>query len=1132
MSNYDRLISRLDAFIRKYYANQVIRGSLIFLICLLFYILAVSVGEYFLYMPVWLRITIVSFFIAAGIASLIVWVIIPLTKMTRLGKIISHEQAANIVGRHFPEISDKLLNTLQLRRQADPNSSMELIEASIDQKAKQLSVVPINTAIDFSRNKKFLPFLLPLLLVGIFILVAAPNVFRDASQRLLQPTKTFEKPAPFKFIITTMPLKAVRNSDYVMKVEAKGNVLPDEMFVEISGEKVPMQVLDKHNFQYTFKNVTDPVNFRLFAAGFYSENYTLEVVQKPVLKAFKVQIDYPDYTGKKDDVRNSLGDMTLPVGTKVTWAFLAEHTDNATIRFGSGTALTLPKTASMFGYQYRFMNDTTYTFALSNKQSAMVDSYRYQVQVIPDQYPVVQVQEHRDTVSGTQILLNGSAGDDYGITKVLFHYEISNERKEVLSNKSVALKTTPGALAAFQYYFDVQSLSLLPGQRLSYYIEAWDNDGVHGPKASRSEVMEYRMYDTKQIDSAINASAQQINSSLSNSSQKTQQLQSEYKDMASKMLQSDKMDWEQQQSLQELMKKQEQLKTQLENTQKRFEEQKKQTEQRQYSDDLKEKQNEMGKQLDNLLNKELQEQMKKLQELMQKLNKENTFEAMQQMQQENKLFNMDLQRMQELMQKMEMQMRMEDMANKMDALAKMEKDLKGQTEQGKKDNQSLSKDQQGIKNELNNAMQKDMKEMQQLNDKLEQKQSLEGAKKDAKDAAGNMDKGEQQLGNNDNKKASESQNKAAQNLQDMASTLRQQANGLDVKQIEMDIHAVRQILTNLIRLSFDQEDLMKSVEGTSPSSQTYLANQQEQNRLHSNSVMIKDSLYTLSKRIAKLAPTVNKETMGLEQNMATAVDDLENRRISDAVMRQQYVMTHTNNLALMLNELLSNLMQMQAQAQKGGSGSCNNPGGKTPKPGAGSQLSDIITKQQQLGNSMQGMMQKGQGNKQGQGQGQQGENGQGKPTGNNGQQNEYGDAEQLARFAEQQAAIRRQLQELSSLLNSKGMGNSRELQDVQKQMDKNETDIVNRKLSAEMQLRQREILTKLLEAQKALREQEQDDKRASKTAPDISRPVPPELQKYMLDQKQLLEVYKTVPPQLKPYYRSMVEQYYQMIGHK
>src|SRR5690349_2864807 len=137
MNNYDWLISRLDAFIRKYYANQLIRGSLVLLSCLLFYILTVSVGEYFLYMPSWLRISIVSLFVLLGSAALIVWVIIPLSKMARLGRVISHEQAATIIGTHFPEISDKLLNILQLRRQADTHVSRELLEASIDQKAAQ-----------------------------------------------------------------------------------------------------------------------------------------------------------------------------------------------------------------------------------------------------------------------------------------------------------------------------------------------------------------------------------------------------------------------------------------------------------------------------------------------------------------------------------------------------------------------------------------------------------------------------------------------------------------------------------------------------------------------------------------------------------------------------------------------------------------------------------------------------------------------------------------------------------------------------------------------------------------------------------------------------------------------------------
>ena len=156
MNNYEWLISSLDAFIRKYYANKVIRGTLVFLSCVLLYVLTVSVGEYYLYLPVWARLTIVSAFAVLGLTSLVAWVAIPLAKMARLGSTISHEQAAEIIGNHFNEVSDKLLNILQLKKQSSDSQSRELAEASINQKIGQLSVVPMASAIDLSKNKKYL----------------------------------------------------------------------------------------------------------------------------------------------------------------------------------------------------------------------------------------------------------------------------------------------------------------------------------------------------------------------------------------------------------------------------------------------------------------------------------------------------------------------------------------------------------------------------------------------------------------------------------------------------------------------------------------------------------------------------------------------------------------------------------------------------------------------------------------------------------------------------------------------------------------------------------------------------------------------------------------------------------------
>ncbi len=1131
-NNYEWLIDRLDAFIRKYYANQVLRGGLVFLSCLLFYVLTASVGEYYLYLPVWSKVSIMSVFMVLGLSSLIAWVIIPLTKMGRLGKVISHEQAASIIGRHFPEISDRLLNILQLKRHPDNNASRELAEASINQKISAISVVPITKAVDLSKNKKYLPYLLPLLLVAVFIVVAAPSVFTEGSSRLLQPTKAFEKPSPFHFIIKNPSLIAVRNADYILTAEATGSMLPADAAIEVNGERLPMQPLENHTFQYTFKNVTEAVNFRFYAAGFYSSSNTLRVIQRPVLKAFKVQVNYPAYTGKKNEVRNSLSDMTLPVGTTVNWTFVTDHTDNASIHFGSGMPVALPNSSSTFSYQYRFMSDTAYTITLHNKEAAIADSYRYQVQVIPDQYPVIQLQQFKDSVTGKQILLTGTVGDDYGVTRVAFNYEVSDKEKPVLT-KSIPVKITEGALTSFEQYFDIESLKLTPGQKVTYYIEAWDNDGVHGSKASRSEMMSFQMYDPKQLDSAINENSQQINSGISNSSQKTQQLQSDYKDMQSKMLQSNSVEWEQQQSLQEMMKKQLELKTNVENIKQRFEEQMQQSEQKKYSDDVKEKQKDLDKQLDNLLSNELKEEMKKLQELMEKLNKDQAVDAMKQMQQDNKLFNMDMQRMEELMKKLEMQMHMEDVANKMDELAQKERGLQKQTEEGKKDNGELSKDQKQLKDQLDKAMKEDVADMKKAAKDSKQQDRLENEEQKGKDAQQDMQQSEESLDKKESGKAGKSQKSAADNLEQMAKSLRKKAGGQSPEEIDIDIKATRQILSNLIRLSFDQEDLMGSVKVTSTSSQQYVANQEEENRLHRNSQMIRDSMFALSKRIEKISVTINKETTELEHHMQKAVDNLEDRRVDLAQMDEQYVMTHTNNLALMLNEVLANLMQAQADANKpGGSGSCSMPGGKKPGKTPGEQLSDIITEQQKVGEGM-GKMPKPGGNKPGQGQGQ-GQQGEGKGQGKQGGQGEYGDPEQLARLAEQQAMIRRKIQDLSNELNSKGgLGSSaKELRELEQKMDKNETDLVNRRLTDELMQRQKEITTRLLETEKSLREQEQDDKRSSRSGEEMSRPVPAALQKYITDQKQLLELYKTVPPQLKPYYRDMVESYFHIIGNK
>src|SRR5690606_18670355 len=133
--------------------------------CLLLAGLLLIVGEYFFYLPAAVKITLLSLLLAGSLYALVRFILSPLLKMQKLGKTISHQEAAVIIGRHFPEVSDKLLNILQLRAHTAPNESRSLAMAGIEKKTRALSPVPFVQAIPLRKNVlKLLRIVLPIVL--------------------------------------------------------------------------------------------------------------------------------------------------------------------------------------------------------------------------------------------------------------------------------------------------------------------------------------------------------------------------------------------------------------------------------------------------------------------------------------------------------------------------------------------------------------------------------------------------------------------------------------------------------------------------------------------------------------------------------------------------------------------------------------------------------------------------------------------------------------------------------------------------------------------------------------------------------------------------------------------------------
>ncbi|MFT5647788.1 MAG: hypothetical protein ACI976_002483, partial [Aureispira sp.] len=137
---------------------------------------------------------------------------------------------------------------------------------------------------------------------------------------------------------------------------------------------------------------------------------------------------------------------------------------------------------------------------------------------------------------------------------------------------------------------------------------------------------------------------------------------------------------------------------------------------------------------------------------------------------------------------------------------------------------------------------------------------------------------------------------------------------------------------------------------------------------------------------------------------------------------------------------------------------------------------------------------------------------------------------QFAQMAAKQSAIRKALQDAKKKGQKKGKGGGKELQEMIDAMDKVETDLVNKRLPNDMQKRQKDILTRLLQAENAERERELDEKREAERPDKYVPKMPPALEEYLKKRQGQVEMFKTVSPSLKPYYKNLVEKYFRALN--
>ncbi len=1072
MDNFSLIQDKLHGFIRKYYTNELIKGVILFLAFGLLYLLFTLLVEYFLWLKPTARTVLFWIFILVEFSLLLNYIAIPIFRLIGFSKGISLSEASRIIGKHFNSIDDKLLNMIQLHESnmnSESGRSTELTLASIDQKAADLQPIPFQKAIRFSKNKKYIKYLfIPIAIWLLTLLVGRNTIFTSSYDRILHYQQVFIPPAPFSFYVTNESLDVLEGDAIQINIQTKGSLVPAEAKIVFDNEDYFLKNHGSGNFSFQFEHVNSPIEFSLIANTIESKPYIISVIPTPKILGINMHINYPKYVRKSDEIITNTGSIIVPTGTQITWHIQTQQTDSLDFVTNQiHTSFTKnPKKLNGFYLTKNIRKSLIYNIQASNQYLKAYEKLSFTIEVIQDDYPSLQIETDIDSISHGEAQFIGNLSDDYGLSKLHLVYFTKLQSKE---KYTYDIPIKKHILSDFYYVFPTK-LSLVDGIDYEFYFEVFDNDAVVGSKSVKSITFSYHKDTYNELEEKLLQEQKQGLDEFNKILKKQEQNRLDLDQLHQEVQNKPNLEFNDTKKLSQFLNRQkeyqEMMKRQTEELERNLNKQPKPN-----NPDLQQKKEDLQKRLQEA--KDLEKQNKLLEELQKmadKLQKQDMLDRIKKMSKNSKQNEKSLEQLLELTKRFYVEKKAEQIREKLINLANKQEKL------SKSD--SNEKEKQNILNKGFDQIQKEMNDLQKENEALQEPMDIDAQEQEQKSIKDDMQKASKELSDNRKTQANKKQQSAANKMKQMAQQMQMQMAAGQGEMIDEDIALLRSIIENLITFSYKQEDLMLSLAEMHPKHPNFAHKMKIQNMLKNYFEHIDDSLYTLALRQVKLSPKINKYVADANYYLAETLVHYTDNQVNKANSDQQYVMTASNDLAVLLSSLLDNMQSSKMGMGKGK--------GKGKGEGKSFGLPDIIQKQGQTIDKIKNGMKEGgkkPGDKEGEEQeGIKGEEGKKKKgSGNNPGKGDQGESssQELYEIFKQQALLRQALE--SQLKNLQGDGLKSNADNVIKQMENLEKLLLDKGISNEVLNRMLRVEHELLKLKEASQQQGQEEKRESAT---------------------------------------------------
>ncbi len=393
------------------------------------YLWLVFIIDHTVHLPQLARVVTLGVFVAC-----VGWLAVSLVRRWRMFDMTVDQVALAIEKRMPGGLGNRLINALQLAREAGGQAARHVVEENL----AALESVRLKQARAMRPALARLAVAGAVMCVGFGMWLANNAAFNASAARMFDPMGNHDPAYRTRLSVLPGNTQARSGQSVTVTITVEGKVPKEVEISQAAGEKRVAHLLvidpamvtagkeNKAVVQFTLSGLTQTTQYRVSAGDHQSEVYTIKVPQAAQVQGFASTVIAPAYTGlEKKVVEASTGDLEVIEGSHVEMVVTAcgtpsglklRHAEPGTVRDVPGKRIDVAR----FGLDFAVVNDVSYQIVLATPEGER-ETARYVMRAIVDQparAELVFEQGMPGMDSGQKFGWRVKASDDLGLAQV------------------------------------------------------------------------------------------------------------------------------------------------------------------------------------------------------------------------------------------------------------------------------------------------------------------------------------------------------------------------------------------------------------------------------------------------------------------------------------------------------------------------------------------------------------------------------------------------------------------------------------------------------------------------------------------------------------------------------------------